>query len=233
MQPYFDGVSQKSDIGNGNTYEIGNDVTLTRLAFYIKEGVTVNNLTINPQFEEGDSTTEYEPYHEETTNIYLTEPLRKIGDYTDYIDFKSGKVVRNIKELKFDGTEDWTKYVSKDLHYQLVVGDNTFKNDNVIRIKTNYYNSLSGYWTTDYDYGAFSVDADRIRIKDKNISDLDSWKNKLKEYNNNNNPLIVDYVLRNKKEESISLPNIDLSKTKYINIETNTNPSNIELDYVK
>ena len=32
----------------------------------------------------------YEPYHEPiTTNIYLDEPLRKVGDYADYIDFKN------------------------------------------------------------------------------------------------------------------------------------------------
>ena len=31
-----------------------------------------------------------------TTNIYLDEPLRKVGDYADYIDYIRGKVVRNI-----------------------------------------------------------------------------------------------------------------------------------------
>lgn len=32
------------------------------------------------------------------TNIYLDEPLRKVGDYADYIDFKNGMVVRKILE---------------------------------------------------------------------------------------------------------------------------------------
>ena len=41
---------------------------------------------------------EYEPYVESTTNIYLDEPLRKIEDKADYIDFKNQKVVRYIKE---------------------------------------------------------------------------------------------------------------------------------------
>ena len=30
------------------------------------------------------------------TNIYLDEPLRKVGDYADYIDFENSNVVRNI-----------------------------------------------------------------------------------------------------------------------------------------
>lgn len=43
--------------------------------------------------------TDYEPYHEPiTTNIYLDEPLRKVGDYADYIDFKNSMVVRNISK---------------------------------------------------------------------------------------------------------------------------------------
>ena len=28
----------------------------------------------------------YETYHEKITNIYLDEPLRKVKDYSDYID---------------------------------------------------------------------------------------------------------------------------------------------------
>lgn len=32
------------------------------------------------------------------TNIYLTEPLRKVGEYADYVDFANGKVVRNINK---------------------------------------------------------------------------------------------------------------------------------------
>lgn len=60
----------------------------------------------NIQLESGDVATEYEPYKEPiTTNIYLNEPLRKIGDYADYIDFKNSKVVWNIKRYTFTGSE--------------------------------------------------------------------------------------------------------------------------------
>lgn len=33
-----------------------------------------------------------------TADIYLTDPLRKIGEYSDVIDFARGKVIRNISE---------------------------------------------------------------------------------------------------------------------------------------
>ena len=54
----------------------------------------------NIQLEEGVAATDYEPYHEPTTtNIYLDEPLRKVGDYADYIDFKNSIVVRKTHTI--------------------------------------------------------------------------------------------------------------------------------------
>ena len=40
----------------------------------------------------------------EYTDIYLDEPLRKVGNYVDYIDFKNKKVVRNVEEIDNTGT---------------------------------------------------------------------------------------------------------------------------------
>ena len=60
----------------------------------------------NIQIEEGTSSTAYEPYKgSETTHIFLDEPLRKVGDYADYIDFKNQKVVRKIEVLDDTGTK--------------------------------------------------------------------------------------------------------------------------------
>lgn len=194
------------------------------------DGIKYSNI----QLEMSDNLSDYEPYQGEITNIYLNEPLRKIGNYTDYIDLINKKVVRNIKELKLNGTEEWTKYPSVDMHYQLVVGDNEYNSDSIIRTKTNYYKSLPGYNNGSEDYGTFSVDGYRIRIKDKNITDLDSWKNKLKEYSDNSKPLIVDYVLKNKIEENIEFDNLNITNnTINITINTNTKSSKIDLEYIK
>lgn len=49
------------------------------------------------QIEKGLSASTPELYKEPiTTNIYLNEPLRKVGDYADYIDFENQKVIKNI-----------------------------------------------------------------------------------------------------------------------------------------
>ena len=68
------------------------------------------------QLEEGSVATEYEPYGkykvpvvvngEIFTNVYLNEPLRKVGDYADVLDFKGKKVIRNTYKRVYDGVND-------------------------------------------------------------------------------------------------------------------------------
>lgn len=49
----------------------------------------------------------------ETTTAVLDEPLRKVGDYADYIDFKNQKVVRYIQRVVFTGSNyTWGDYGS-------------------------------------------------------------------------------------------------------------------------
>lgn len=60
------------------------------------------------------SNTTYEPYIGSILNYTLQNPLYKIGDVYDYIDFNRGKIVRNIGVITFDGSDDenWTIYVN-------------------------------------------------------------------------------------------------------------------------
>lgn len=56
---------------------------------------------------------EFEPYsykvpikaNETIINVYLNEPLRKIGNYVDYIDYKNKKVVKCVEVLDDSGTQ--------------------------------------------------------------------------------------------------------------------------------
>jgi len=77
--------------------ETSKTVTVPENAIYYR--FTVDADYINEiQVQYGDTVTPYEPYIEPiTTNVFLNEPLRKIGDYADYIDGKGGKVVRRVK----------------------------------------------------------------------------------------------------------------------------------------
>jgi hypothetical protein len=63
--------------------------------------VTISNI----QIEEATAETGWEPYAEPIVqNIFLDEPLRRIGKYADYIDFKKQKIVRNTFIRVYNGT---------------------------------------------------------------------------------------------------------------------------------
>lgn len=94
-----------SDIGNGATFTVTATSTMTVSIRIGAEIGTVNNLVFAPQIELGSTATEYEPYKGETKHIYLDEPLRKVENYADYIDFKNQKVVRNVEVLDDTGTK--------------------------------------------------------------------------------------------------------------------------------
>lgn len=88
------------------------------------------------QVEMGSEPTPYEPYTEQTVQIALDEPLRGIGEYKDTIT-KDG-VVRKIKRIVFDGSEDEKWASSND---PLNVTTNRF----IIRMNTinTYYKMLT------------------------------------------------------------------------------------------
>ena len=58
--------------------------------------------------------------NEITQTLYLNEPLRKIGDYADYIDFKNGKVVRYVRTLSVKNGS-WGMRTSADGEYSYFV----------------------------------------------------------------------------------------------------------------
>ena len=205
--------------------------------------ITISNI----QIEEGNVATDYESYHEETTNIYLNEPLRQIGNYTDYIDFKSGKVIRNTNSNILSGNEGYANQNGEyDTDNKILFSITLSTNDtnNLMsnrKMLCNYFlpsdksvqsnlditgvnfHSLEKYSRTMY----FKLPKTILETLDS--AGMSKW---VKGLYDSGNPLIINYQI-NQKEESVSLPNIDLSKTKYINIESDTNPSSIELDYIK
>ena len=86
----------------------------------VRISITSSNATYtitNPMLNIGSSALPYEPYGKykipitnagTTYNVYLTEPLRKIGDYADVVN-SDGTVTRRIKKVVFTGQETWTE----------------------------------------------------------------------------------------------------------------------------
>lgn len=165
-----------------------------------------------------------------TEHIYLDEPLRKVGDYADYIDFKNQKVVRNIKELTFDGTENWFCRDTDKLVY-LRISDlasseycySTHFVSEATRDTINpYFRPVTGVlrlyqWSNNIVY-----------------SSIEEFKTFLANQNTAGAPLIVDYILTAPTEKNISLPVLKTFKgTSIISVDTSVQPSNIKAKYVR
>lgn len=104
------------------------------------------------QLEFGTKATDYEPYgykipvkasnddEEITTNIYLNEPLRKVGDYADYIDFKKQKVFKNVEVIDNTGTlslEESLNGVTDDVGTNIELPNiPTFKGTTILSVDT-------------------------------------------------------------------------------------------------
>lgn len=207
-------------------------------------GQTENAYIKNIQFEIGDTVTNYEPYKEPIiTNIFLDEPLRKLGDYADYIDFKSGKVVRIIKEfamaaIKSMGLYAYTNFgctntyrcVLSDMKnltsleastYTFPIYSNMFPNGGYAAMQTK---TSIGYSEAKYLYFNFEDENNNY-----GITDVDSCRAWLVQ----NNPIIY-YPMDTPTEESIycELPKLD-AKTTIIEVDTSLTPSNAYGKYIK
>lgn len=183
-------------------------------------------------FEEGTTATDYEPYHAPIqTNIYLDEPLRKVGDYADYVDFGKGEVVRNVSETVFNGSETWTKTsdVLSETYQGFAVSNSVYNipNDKLVCMSDKFpYSSVSIKNSVRIASGLWGL---RIIIGSEYVPDLEgaTFKNWLSE----NNVKIV-YPTATSTEENISLPKLPTIKgTTIYEIGTSLNASNMEATY--
>lgn len=177
----------------------------------------------------------YIPYYNETTNIYLKEPLRKIGDYSDYIDFGNSKVIRNIDEIILNGSEDWAdSVIASDVltHRFRMLGEKSHvpeiglcrsfivkDSETSIRDDVEMIQLSS---TSSNKYIGVKIYISRLSTDD--TSGLTSWLS--------SNNIILDYVLTTPEQETIILPNIStIDGDNTLNIETEITPSQVYIKY--
>lgn len=186
----------------------------------------INNIKI--QLEENTSSTEYEPYQEEIYNIYLDEPLRKIDNYSDYIDFKSGKVVRktkytNLSIKDMNNNDNYPGWNNVEQNLKTYFDNYNTSLNQITKIMNNIVKNSAIFINTSSTNTIIGVT--------KTVTGLTQteWQT-----NYPNLEFHLIYGIPNQEEELIILPTINLNSTKnYISIGTSTNPSNIELEVIK
>ena len=179
------------------------------------------------QIEEGSSATEYESYKEAVTNIYLDEPLRKVGDYADYIDFANNKVIRYIKNI------DLSKYAMGLYNYNSLNGIYIINALDETKSRavglSNRENKIGKYYDSTGHYMWIGVDNTNVYwvgiLDHLGISTVAEFRQYL-----NSNPANIDYVLDTPTEETIDLPDIKiLEGSSTLSINTSVSPSNVKL----
>lgn len=141
-----------------NSYSLQGGKECNKIGFKVSEGKTVN-MTVSPVFtNDGIYSSEPIPYGYKipitvsdgtnTTNIYLNEPLRKVGNYADYINYKEQKVYRNVIvndnsgeqtiENSYSGTTDTTGTSVTLPNIPSLVGTTTYNVDTKVKPSNMY-----------------------------------------------------------------------------------------------
>lgn len=209
----------------------------------------------NIQVEEGTTATSYEPYKGKTTkHIYLDEPLRKVGDYADYIDFKNQKVVRNIVEDSLYANAFYKKLSSVarfgrtktnikqklDTHMLSTILNYDFSwykdVESIFHHNGAYYNYYwSVYWSRlGLTYDGTNVyrtdDTEQTPLTNSEVLNIaNEWLKTLSDEDKK-----VFMILDTPTEESISLPILKTVKgTSIMSVDTSIQPSNMKIKYIR
>lgn len=198
-----------------------------------EEYVTFKNI----QLEEGTVATPYEPYVEPVTaNIYLNEPLRKVGEYVDYVDFEEECVVRHVGESKFDGSEEWQYAGEGEINERFML--------NLGLVQGIGYCNVGNVGTEGWNQSEFKIQADSVGLIRfyrpfyagiiTTEASLQNWKQYLADKSSAGNPVTLTYALTNKSTQKVDLPEIKLNYgTNIISIGTTIAPSQTDITYYR
>lgn len=183
----------------------------------------------------GTTALPYEPYGKykititnsgQTYNVYLTEPLRKIGDYADVVN-SDGTVTRAIKKLVLDGTEaSWALATTNLFTLSQQAMPIT---DDKSALCTHFagVGSRSGYSQLYADQICVRSTGTQIWIRCSNISTLSDFTTFLATQYANGTPVIVWYALATPTTETIITPTIETTVgTNILTVDTTLVPSN-------
>lgn len=179
-----------------------------------------------------------------TINIYLNEPLRKIGDYVDYIDYKNKKVVRSIardyiENVEFLSTNSGTyKIFLSNISYKPLINYGSYNSSayssgyaisNKFMQSSYRYNQVSGYPNRIQPYiTSGNINRVAYTFDDSSITTLEQAQEVI------GNGFEVCYVLATPTEETINIPTIEtFDGTTIFEIENKIKPSQIKINYWK
>lgn len=201
----------------------------------------VDNLENGIMLNTGNEPLPYEPYgykipivcDNEIKNIYLNEPLHKIGDYADILSYQDHNVTRKIKKLVLTGEETWFIYTeSYPSHFiTYAISD---RRRNITPYCTHYVGSTvinySGLKNAQISVSTSPSSNNRPRttICDTRFLTIDDFKSYLQQQYAAGTPVTVWYVLATEETEQIKAPDILADKYTSITVDTEVQPSQVD-----
>lgn len=216
----------------------------------IRIGIGLKMIEYNDQYniliqKEEMKNLNYIEYVEQNYAINLTghEPLRKIGDVADYIDYANQRILRNVKSIVYTGTEKWYTWGDKKTDYYSFycnLSKNAISKSTIIsnQFVNNTYTNISNATTTGVTCANtyIGISIPRNYLSNVSTSDLaiSSFKTWLASQYSLGTPVKVYYQLEQPEYEYINLPKISTFEgTTNITVNTEISPSNLLLKYTK
>ena len=158
----------------------------------------------------------------QTQTVYLPEPLRKIGEYSDSVS-SDGTVTRRVKKLIFDGTENWSADRT-DNFYTPVISD-------AMRTATVFCTHQKSVSTSLVSENCFISSTGRFNIATTAVEHTTAaWQSYLTEQYANGTPVCVWYVLATAQTETVTVPTLTPAKgSNTLSIGTELPPSSVSV----
>lgn len=158
----------------------------------------------------------------ETTTVALDEPLRKVWDYADYIDFKNQKVVRYIQRVVFTGSNyTWMNYGNYFVSdYPRVITGLPYPSSHDPNTKVGYMLCTHAPYSTDYSSMAFgfsNLQYKQLQFKKsyfgfENTATVEDFKAWLTAQYEAGTPVEIAYVRQTPYEEALEVPSLQCKR---------------------
>ena len=202
---------------------IGNDPT-------VLNGIELQDIMLNT----GSTAQPYEPFgykipitlDGQTQNIYLSEPLRKIGGYGDTVE-QDGTVTRRVKKKVLDGTESWN-VASTNLFNASLPGCKV-QTDEKSMICTHYNGTTSKTaYSQLYDKQCCTYSG-QMWIRDSSFN-LQTFKQYLSDQYAAGTPVTAWYAITTPTTEQITVPTLTPTKgSNTLSVGTTLQPSSVSI----
>ena len=243
-KPQIESVSTHYYFSSGDspiTFTTGAD---EEWGIVVQNNASAASIDLKRMLNEGSTAQPYEPYGYKipitnaghTQTVYLSEPLRKIGDYGDTVE-QDGTVTRRIKKYEFTGAEEGWANIGGNAPYRLLFSDIVGTSDrDAVLFMCSHYQAVSNNasWaqlSTCVSWGfSAGMSVRGLQFRDTSCANLDAFKAYLAAQYAAGTPVTVWYVLANPTTETVTVPTLTPTKgSNTLSIGTTLAPSEVSI----